>query len=122
MVKLDAKLQHAITNTHTGYFKVGAMTQDMIWEQYAWPASLETPLKGNSNDMIRQQPVVQLTPPQKPRTDVWINKTGSTNGFGAYVAFVPQKKIGIVILANKNYPNEDRVRIAYEVLMRLGPK
>jgi beta-lactamase class C len=122
MIKLDAKLQQAIANTHIGYFKVGAMTQDMIWEQYAWPASLETLLKGNSNDMIKQQPVVQLTPPQKPRADVWINKTGSTNGFGAYVAFVPQKKIGIVILANKNYPNEDRVRIAYEVLMRLGPK
>jgi beta-lactamase class C len=122
MVKLDAKLQQAISNTHIGYFKVGAMTQDMIWEQYAWPANLETLLKGNSNDMIKQQPVVQLTPPQKPRADVWINKTGSTNGFGAYVAFVPQKKIGIVILANKNYPNEDRVRIAYEVLTRLGAK
>ena len=122
MIKLDAKLQQAIAATHTGYFKVGAMTQDLIWEQYAWPAGLETLLKGNSNDMIKQQPVVQLTPPQKPRADAWINKTGSTNGFGAYVAFVPEKKIGIVILANKNYPNEDRVRIAYEVLTRLSAK
>ncbi len=72
------------------------MTQDMIWEQYVWPAGLETLLKGNSNDMIAQQPVVTLTPPQKPRTDVWVNKTGSTNGFGAYLAFIPERKLGVV--------------------------
>jgi len=122
MVKLDAKLQRAIANTHIGYFKDGAMTQDLIWEQYDETADLETLLKGNSNDMIKQTPVVQLTPPQKPRAHAWINKTGSTNGFGAYVAFIPDKKLGIAILANKNYPNEDRVRIAYQVFARLGPK
>jgi len=122
VIKLDAKLQRAIANTHIGYFKDGAMTQDMIWEQYDDPADLQTLLKGNSNDMIRQTPVAQLTPPQKPRTDAWINKTGSTNGFGAYVAFIPEKKLGIAILANKNYPNEDRVRVAYRVFTGLGLK
>ena len=122
VIKLDAKLQRAIANTHIGYFKDGAMTQDMIWEQYDDPADLETLLKGNSNDMIRQTPVAQLTPPQKPRPDAWVNKTGSTNGFAAYVAFIPEKKLGIAILANKNYPNEDRVRIAYQVFTGLGLK
>ena len=122
VIKLDAKLQRAIANTHIGYFKDGAMTQDMIWEQYDDPADLQTLLKGNSNDMIRQTPVAQLTPPQKPRPDAWVNKTGSTNGFGAYVAFIPEKKLGIAILANKNYPNEDRVRIAYQVFTGLGLK
>ncbi|OND01394.1 serine hydrolase [Burkholderia pseudomallei] len=36
-----------------------------------------------------------------PRQDAWTNKTGSTNGFSAYVAFVPSKRIGVVIPANK---------------------
>lgn len=119
MVKLDGKLQQAITDTHTGYFKVGSMTQDLIWEQYAYPATLKTLQQGNGPDMLKQLPVKQLTPPLAPRDDVWINKTGSTSGFGGYVAFVPKKRIGIVILANKNFPNVERVRIAHQVLTGL---
>lgn len=114
--KLDGKLQQAITNTHTGYFSVGAMTQDMIWEQYAYPAALKTLIETNSGALLKTVPVSEISPPMKPRRDVFINKTGSTNGFGAYVAFMPEQKLGIVILANKNYPNEDRVAVAYEIL------
>lgn len=114
--KLDRKLQQAIANTHTGYFSVGAMTQDMIWEQYAYPAALKTLIETNSGALLKTVPVSEISPPIKPRDDVFINKTGSTNGFGAYVAFIPEQKLGIVILANKNYPNEDRVAVAYEIL------
>ncbi|NSZ75172.1 beta-lactamase [Agrobacterium tumefaciens] len=114
--KLDGKLQQAIANTHTGYFSVGAMTQDMIWEQYAYPAALKTLIETNSGALLKTVPVSEISPPIKPRGDVFINKTGSTNGFGAYVAFIPEQKLGIVILANKNYPNEDRVAVAYDIL------
>ncbi|CAE6733639.1 Beta-lactamase [Paraburkholderia haematera] len=121
LVQLDPKLQRAITDTHTGYFKAGAMTQDLIWEQYPYPVNLQTLLDGNSPAMIfNATPVSEITPPQAPRDDVWINKTGSTNGFGAYVAFIPQKRLGIVILANKNFPIEERVTVAYRILTSLA--
>jgi len=120
LIRLDQKLQRAITDTHTGYFKAGVMTQDLIWEQYPYPVALKTLLEGNSLAMIFDAtPVTEINPPQEPREDVWINKTGSTNGFGAYVAFVPQKRLGIVVLANKNFPIDDRVRAAYKILTSL---
>ena len=121
LLPLDQKLQRAIKDTHTGYFKAGAMTQDLIWEQYQYPVTLKTLLDGNSSAMIfNATPVTGLVPPQEPRDDVWINKTGSTNGFGAYVAYVPRLRLGIVILANKNFPIGDRVTAAYQILTTLA--
>ena len=120
LVEVDARLQRAIANTHKGYFKAGVMTQDLIWEQYSYPVELKTLLQGNSPEMIFDpSPVTEIQPPQTPRENVWINKTGSTNGFGAYVAFVPAKRLGIVILANTSFPIEDRVTVTYNLLRSL---
>jgi beta-lactamase class C len=120
-IGLDKKLQRAITETHTGYFKAGPMTQDLTWEQYPYPVALTALLEGNSSTMIYDPtPVTRISPPEEPREDVWINKTGSTNGFGAYVAFVPAKRLGIVILANKSYPIAERVTVAFQILAALG--
>jgi beta-lactamase class C len=113
-------LEHAILDTHTAYFTAGVMTQDLIWEQYSYPVDLKALLEGNSPAMIfKATPVTEITPPSQPREDVWLNKTGSTNGFGAYVAFIPVKHFGIVIFANKSFPIDQRVTIAYQILTQL---
>jgi beta-lactamase class C len=116
----EVKLRQAILDTHTGYFKLGAMTQDLIWEQYAYPFQVDALVEGNSSKVAFETHVVTaLNPPQPAQQAVWINKTGGTSGFAAYAAFVPAKKFGIVVLANKNYPNEPRVRLADRIMRRI---
>jgi beta-lactamase class C len=120
-VKLEKTLQQAIAITHTGYYTVGGMTQGLGWEFYNNPVSLETLLAGNSAQMAYEPQQVQwIKPPQAPRQAALFNKTGSTGGFGAYVAYVPGKDIGIVILANKNYPNPERVKLVHTMLSELS--
>jgi beta-lactamase class C len=113
----NPQLAHALQATHTGYFRSGTLIQDLMWEQYPTPVTLETLLQGNSAEMLfNTMPATALKPAIVPRRDVWINKTGSTSGFSTYVAFVPQERLGIALLANKSYPIPDRVRAAYAIL------
>ena len=118
---LPPAIQSAILRTHTGYFRAGAMTQDFIWEQYAYPVALTALLNGNSSQMLFDPtPVAAIVPPQPPAQRALLNKTGTTNGFAAYVAYIPSKRLGIVLLANKNYPIPDRVTAAYSILNALS--
>jgi beta-lactamase class C len=117
---LIPSLQQAITQTHRGYFHAGPMTQDLIWEQYPYPVALQSLFEGNAPRMLfKATPVSAIVPPQQPTQNAWLNKTGSTNGFGAYVAFIPVKRLGVVLLANKDYPIADRVGAAYRILSAL---
>ena len=121
MLALDEKWQRAITDTHIGHYRIGAMTQDLIWEQYPFPVELKTLLAGNSEALILgANPAVKLDPPSAPQGKVLLNKTGSTSGFSTYVAFVPARKLGVVLLANKRCPIDARVTIAKEILTRLA--
>ncbi|RQZ10214.1 beta-lactamase [Burkholderia sp. Bp9031] len=123
LVETAPRLQRALERTHTGYFRAGPFTQDLIWEQYPYPVALPTLLEGNGPAMLRDAtPATRLEPPLAPRQDTWINKTGSTNGFSTYVAFVPAKRIAIVMLANRSFPIEDRVKVAYRIVESLNGK
>jgi beta-lactamase class C len=122
VVRLDTASQRAIMATHTGYCqtKSGDMVQDLVWEQYRLPMTLSALEAGNSyGTILNPHPVTAISPPSPPRMDVLLDKTGSTNGFGAYVAYIPADRLAVVLLANKNYPIPARVSAAYEILTRL---
>jgi beta-lactamase class C len=118
---LDSQMRRAIEGTHLGFFKVGEMVQGLGWEQYPYPVTLERLLAGNSRAMIMDpRAATQLTPPRAPAGPTLFNKTGSTNGFAAYVAFVPEMKVGIVMLANRNVPIPARIKAAHAILEQLA--
>ncbi len=117
----DVIMQQAIAMTHIGFFSVGGMTQGLGWESYAYPVTEQALLVGNSPAVsYKANPVERFAAPKDMGEPRLYNKTGSTNGFGAYVAFVPAKGIGIVMLANRNYPNDARVKAAYAILSKLA--
>ena len=70
----------------------------------------------------QQPPRKPVAPHQNHPKHSLFNKTGSTGGFGSYVAFVPGDKIGIVILANKGsrYPIPARIAAAHAILAHLA--
>lgn len=114
---LEQPLQQAIAATHAGYYTVNGMTQGLGWERYPYPITLQALLDGNSTPMAMEPHKVNwLKPAQAQPANVLYNKTGSTGGFGAYVAYVPSKDMGVVILANRNYPNAERVKVAHRIL------
>ncbi|HDX8347029.1 TPA: CMY-1/MOX family class C beta-lactamase [Aeromonas dhakensis] len=116
----DKGLQQAIVLTHQGRYSVGGMTQGLGWESYPYPVSEQTLLAGNSAQVIMKANPTKAAPKEMGSQRLF-NKTGSTNGFGAYVAFVPAKGVGIVMLANRNYPIQERVKAAHAILSKLAP-
>ncbi|WP_373887958.1 class C beta-lactamase [Massilia sp. WF1] len=118
--QLPEAMRDAVACTHTGYFQTGDTVQGLGWEQYRLPVSLARLQAGNGDRMSRgANPVTRLEPPQSSPRGTLFNKTGATRGFGAYVLFVPDRRVGIVMLANKNYPNAARVEAAHAILGQL---
>ena len=112
-------MKKAILDTHKGYFKVAdsGMTQALGWEMFSYPTTSEILQASNSKQiLLGSNPVVKEL--SQPKSKV-VHKTGSTNGFGAYVLFIPEEGFGLVMLMNKKIPNVDRIKASYNVFETL---
>uniref|UniRef100_UPI003B505BCB extended-spectrum class C beta-lactamase ADC-366 n=1 Tax=Acinetobacter lactucae TaxID=1785128 RepID=UPI003B505BCB len=112
--KYPADIQRAINETHQGFYQVGTMYQALGWEEFSYPALLQTLLDSNSEQIVMKPN--KVTAISKEPSVKMFHKTGSTNGFGTYVVFIPKENIGLVMLTNKRIPNEERIKAAYAVL------
>ncbi|MGT2550998.1 ADC family extended-spectrum class C beta-lactamase [Acinetobacter geminorum] len=112
--KYPKDIQRAINETHQGFYQVGTMYQALGWEEFSYPAPLQTLLDSNSEQIVMKPN--KVTAISKEPSVKMFHKTGSTNGFGSYVVFIPTENIGLVMLTNKRIPNEERIKAAYAVL------
>lgn len=113
-LKYPKDIQRAINETHQGFYQVGTMYQALGWEEFSYPAPLQTLLDSNSEQIVMKPNKVTAIS-KEPSVKIF-HKTGSTNGFGTYVVFIPKENIGLVMLTNKRIPNEERIKAAYAVL------
>ncbi|ELQ6123071.1 CSA family class C beta-lactamase [Cronobacter sakazakii] len=112
--------RQAINATHSGYYRSGEFTQGLMWEYYPWPSPLSRLVEGNSSQRIMKGlAATAIVPPQPAPQAAWYNKTGSTNGFSTYAVFIPEKRIALIMLSNKWFPNDDRVKAAYAIIQEL---
>lgn len=112
--KYPKDIQRAINETHQGFYQVGTMYQALGWEEFSYPAPLQNLLDSNSEQIVMKPN--KVTAISKEPSVKMFHKTGSTNGFGTYVVFIPKENIGLVMLTNKRIPNEERIKAAYAVL------
>jgi beta-lactamase class C len=121
LIEAEPQLRRALAATHVGYFRAGPMTQALIWEWYPLPVSSADFSAGNSDDMVlKPSPVKRINPPLTPPAATLVNKTGATNGFGTYIAFIPGSRVGLVILANRNHPTTVRLALARQIFAALS--
>lgn len=115
-VDIPGELSEAINRTKIAYFDVGPFQQTLVWEKYSYPFDQEALNLGSAGKTVYRTIKAQRLHQLEKADKAMYHKTGSTGGFGAYAAFIPSQKIGIVILANKNYPNQARVKAAVDVM------
>lgn len=116
----DASLKKGVAIAQSRYWQVGDMYQGLGWEMLNWPVTSRTLEQGADNQYaLAARDAKAITPAQPPERASWVHKTGATGGFGSYIAFIPEKNLGIMMLANKNYPNPERVKAAYQILEAL---
>ncbi len=115
----DATLSKALTLAQQRYASAGQMYQGLGWEMLDYPVTLDN-LKAMTDPGFVGGAKAQLIQPAGPaKASSWVHKTGATGGFATYVAMIPSEQAGIVILANKRYPNALRVTLAHQVLTGL---
>jgi beta-lactamase class C len=106
--------------TQSVFMRIGKDFQGLGWQIHPIINHKLSPLKKVS-DRVEFGPMEISEIYQRPTYDgdALIDKTGTTNGFRAYIAVLPNRKSGIVILANKNVPNTAIVKPARELLLDL---
>lgn len=105
--------------TQSVFVKLPDSMQGLGWQIHS--------LRDNRRNLLHAPEVADLGPIaveevyDRPmfKDTMLIDKTGATRGFRAYIAVIPNKKAGIVILANKNISNGEIVNAGRAALLKL---
>lgn len=108
--------------TQTSYVQIGDTEQALGWQVHEISTSeqIQLLLKGKDVLGLRSHPVSEVFADTKFNGDELIDKTGATAGFRDYIAVIPSKKTGIVILTNRFIASNDTMIAGREILFRIN--
>lgn len=115
-LRLEKDLTAALARTRVSEYDTAHYAQAMIWEGYDWPVTTAQLEAGNATEMAMQPQPLTRHAQEALDGAVFLNKTGATNGFGSYLAMIPSEQIGVVVLANRNYPNPVRAAATLQLI------
>lgn len=120
--RFNDPLKTALIAARSPVYQVHRMYQGLGWELYRAPARRADLLQGVDPDFVLKANKIDPPSLHVPGDMVaTVSKTGSTGGFGAYALFQPERGTGIVILANRFWPNPARIETARSILEKLDP-
>lgn len=108
--------------TQTPYVATADSLQGLAWEIHpltskTLPTLLQPPVEMNMGPIS----AMQLSANQQQFDgNALIDKTGATDGFRAYMAVIPNRKTGIVILMNRYVSNGEIVKLGRTILLKLN--
>lgn len=98
-------------------------------EQLAWQAHAISDLKNSTGDtyfidfdkqgfpLFHNKKIINENP--LTNSKIFIDKTGSGYGMSSYMAYIPEQKIGIVILTNK-FLGDERIKLGRDILQSIN--
>lgn len=111
-------VNEAMRMTQTPYVSTSSMQQGLGWVISPITAENMSALLNPAKPNLGPLPATQL-PPMKRQfsSDSLIDKTGATQGFQAYIAVIPKRKLGVVILANRYVGSAEIMKLGREILL-----
>ena len=123
----DATLSKAMLIMHQNKY---CLAGGVACEQLGWQAhtmselsnsvgdTFFTNMDASGNPMFIHQKVVSNS--TFPKKDFFVDKTCNGYGMSGYMAYIPEKKLGVVVLVNKNIWDE-RVKLGRDILKSFNP-
>lgn len=105
--------------TQSGYVKLPDSFQGLGWQIHLINNDSNALLNVSKTDLGTVE-VDKIFDKPNFNGNALIDKSGTTEGFRSYIALIPNKHSGIVILANKNIPSDQLVNAGRKILFKLA--
>lgn len=106
----DTTINKALSILHKNYYCLGyngEFQQQLVWE-YKPQKNLKKTFHLESAINVKSiKSPYTLTTHCADNSNGFVEKTGNISGMSSYLAYIPSKKVGVVVLMNKSHASED---------------
>lgn len=118
---VPVKIVDAMRMTQTAYIKTDKLSHGLEWTIYPIDDNNISELMSSDLQASYGSMKAKLLDKKNQKFDAYalIEKTGETEGFSSYIVAIPARQSGVVIMANRNIPNNEIIKIGRNILFGL---